>query len=184
MTFSRKIVIVGNSTVGKTAILKRILKSSFTHEYSPTIFDQYKKELNTNCGVVNVEIWDTAGQEKYDKLRPLSFDKANLIILAFNIADKFSFASIHRRWYPEAKHNCPYVKFMLLGLKSDLRNELPNILVPEEEVVSLARRYGWNYLECSALTGENSDKVILVALKSIEDENWDDEYKDRKCVLQ
>lgn len=72
-------------------------------------------------------LWDTAGQEDYDRLRPLSYPDTHVILMCFSIDSPDSLENIPEKWTPEVRHFCPNVPIILVGNKKDLRND-PNII--------------------------------------------------------
>uniref|UniRef100_A0A4W3GUG3 Uncharacterized protein n=1 Tax=Callorhinchus milii TaxID=7868 RepID=A0A4W3GUG3_CALMI len=72
---------------------------------------------------VELALWDTAGQEDYDRLRPLSYPDTDVILMCFSIDNPDSLENIPEKWTPEVKHFCPNVPIILVGNKKDLRND-------------------------------------------------------------
>ena len=119
------------------------------------------------CAAVQVELalWDTAGQEDYDRLRPLSYPDTDVILLCFSVSSPDSLENIPERWVPEVKHFCPTVPVLLVGLKKDLRQceeevrrlqETKQRPVTREEGQLMMERIGAvGYYECSSKTKVN-----------------------------
>src|SRR5271170_4635684 len=72
---------------------------------------------------INLGLWDTAGQEDYDRLRPLSYPQTDVFLVCFSIISPYSFDNVKSKWYPEILHHAPGVPLILVGTKSDLRND-------------------------------------------------------------
>ena len=81
--------------------------------------------VNLTAGDQTIELglWDTAGQEEYDRLRPLSYANANVFLVCFSVVNPVSFENVTTKWYPEVIHFCPDVPQILVGTKLDLRND-------------------------------------------------------------
>merc|ERR1719273_2158735 len=107
----KKLVIVGDGACGKTCLLIVFSRDEFPKEYVPTVFENYVTDIEVDGVKVELEMWDTAGQEDYDRLRPLSYPDTHVILLCFAIDSPDSLENIPDRWTPELKHFCPKVVF-------------------------------------------------------------------------
>lgn len=179
----KKLVIVGDGGCGKTSLLMVYTRKEFPEEYVPTVFDNYTKEVQLDKRMVNLALWDTAGQEDYDRLRPLSYPDTNVVVLCYAIDEPASLKSIGDKWAPEVSHFCgPNIAKILVALKTDLRTmqadeeseeERPS-LVTEEQGQEMARRIGaYRYIECSAKYGQNVEMVFNEAIRGI----WEGEKR-------
>ncbi|ODV88709.1 hypothetical protein CANCADRAFT_18075, partial [Tortispora caseinolytica NRRL Y-17796] len=116
-----KIVVVGDGGCGKTSLLIVYTKGEYPGEYVPTIFETYNKVIEINQRQVELTLWDTAGQEEYDRLRPLSYPETDVFLVCFSIDNRETLEDAFEKWIPECKHFCPFSRIYLIGLKSDLR---------------------------------------------------------------
>jgi len=178
-----KLVVIGDGAVGKTCLLISYANNRFPEEYVPTVFDNYVVNLTAGETHIELGLWDTAGQEEYDRLRPLSYANANVFLVCFSLVNPISYENVTTKWYPEVVHFCPDVPQILVGTKVDLRKEEPTAAdaISPEKGNELARKIkAVRYLECSAKTGDNLKDVFDAAVKA---------YllapkKKKKCLLQ
>tara|TARA_R110002050_G_scaffold116406_1_gene232834 strand:- start:366 stop:899 length:534 start_codon:yes stop_codon:yes gene_type:complete len=129
---------------GKTCLLITFATGEFPVEYVPTVFENYSAKMKINDKSVFLHLWDTAGQEDYDRLRPLSYPDSDIVLLCFSTTSKNSYDSVLEKWNPEIKHYLPNTPIILVGTKVDLRDskqEDPNAekteYVTKEEVCQL-----------------------------------------------
>ncbi|GAB5357168.1 hypothetical protein AAMO2058_000350800 [Amorphochlora amoebiformis] len=169
-----KIVTVGDGAVGKTCLLISYTTNSFPGEYIPTVFDNYACNVLVDGKCAKIGLWDTAGQEDYDRLRPLSYPGTDAFIVCFSITSKSSFANIKSRWYPEIKHHCPESPMVLVGTKADIREDKGTIakiqakggdIITVHEGQTLADELGCKYVECSSLTQDGLKTVFDTAIR-------------------
>lgn len=121
-------------------------------------------------------MWDTAGQEDYDRLRPLSYPDTDVILMCFSIDTPDSLENIPEKWTPEVKHFCPNVPIILVGNKKDLRNDEATkheLMRLKQEPVSTERGRemadkinAFAYLECSAKTKDGVREVFEMATRA------------------
>jgi len=154
-----KLVCVGDGAVGKTSLLIRYTSNSFPSEYVPSVFDNYTAAVNHNGKLVNLGLWDTAGQEDYDRLRPLSYPGTDCFLVCCSSSNPTSLKNIETRWIPEVRHHMPGSKVVIVCTKTDLRGS--SGAVSTADVMALAARVKADgYVECSALTGDGVKNVF------------------------
>ena len=93
-----KLFVLGDGAVGKTCLLIRYANGKFPEEYIPTIFDNYAKNVMLDGKLLNVGLWDTAGKEDYDRLRPLSYPETDVFLLVYSTISRESFENINIIW--------------------------------------------------------------------------------------
>lgn len=129
-------------------------------------------------------LFDTAGQEDYDRLRPLSYPQTDVFLICFSIASPASFENVREKWFHEISHHCPGAPCLIVGTQVDLRDDPKQVermmasqrggraagLITQEQGERLARELGGRkYVECSALTQKGLknvfDEAIVAALE-------------------
>lgn len=172
----KKLVIVGDGACGKTCLLIVFSKDQFPEVYVPTVFENYVADIEVDGRQVELALWDTAGQEDYDRLRPLSYPDTDVILMCFSIDSPDSLENIPEKWTPEVKHFCPNVPIILVGNKKDLRNDsntihelakMKQVPVSIEEGKQMAEKIqAYSYLECSAKTKDGVRDVFESATRA------------------
>nr|CAH0108776.1 unnamed protein product [Daphnia galeata] len=162
-----KITVVGDGTVGKTCVLIVYTKNVFPVQYVPTVFDNFSDTIEVDGQSYNVSLWDTAGQEDYERLRILSYPNTDVFLLCYAVNNRTSFNNVTSKWIPELKHHCPNAPIVLVGAKVDIRKEGSSNedCVSYAEGVKLSKKVG-PFLECSAKTGENLRLVFQEAVRA------------------
>jgi len=158
-----KIVAVGDGAVGKTCLLVTFSKNEFPDVYVPTVFENYVREFTVDSVQYELGLWDTAGQEDYDRLRPLSYTDANIVIICFSIDNSLSYNNVKDKWVPEVHHYCRNVPIILVGTKVDLRDDTSHAgkLIGPDNGQRLAYEVAaTKYVEVSAKTRQNVNYVM------------------------
>jgi len=164
-----KCVVVGDGAIGKTCLSISFTTNAFPGEYIPTVFDNYSTQLLVNGNAINLGLWDTAGQDDYDRLRPLAYPQTDVFLVCFSLISKSSFENIQSKWIPEIQHHCPNAPFIIVGTKSDLKdsNEFKKQIISKREIDTLINRINpICYKECSALTQEGLLDVFNEVVKT------------------
>jgi len=168
----RKLVIVGDGACGKTSLLCSFALGEFPKEYQPTIFENYVAEIRLDGKPVQLALWDTAGQEEYERLRPMSYSKSHVILIAFAIDTPDSLDNVSVKWVEEVRSICgSQIPIILVGCKSDLRpppsHPSASEFVTREQAERVAQAIGARaYKECSALKIEGVDDVFEAATRA------------------
>jgi Ras family protein A len=188
--YRKKLVIVGDGACGKTCLLIVFSKGTFPEVYVPTVFENYVADVEVDGKHVELALWDTAGQEDYDRLRPLSYPDSHVVLICFAVDSPDSLDNVMEKWYSEVNHFCPTVPTVLVGCKSDLRddervveelrktNQKP--VSPKEGGDVKDKIFAREYLECSAKTGFGVREVFETATRLALETR---QSRKRKCLI-
>jgi Ras-related protein Rab-11A len=171
--FKLKIVVVGDSGVGKTNLIKRFISNEFSENFKATIGVEFmSKTYRINKHLFKVEIWDTAGQERYKSITAVYYKGAKGALVVYDTTDKSTFDNIDK-WMLEIKDKTSKdIKLMIIGNKIDLKDERE---VKNEEAMKKAESLSIPLMEASALDATNVKEAFCDLLKEI--------YKDMKDNL-
>lgn len=173
-TYTGKVVLVGDGSCGKTCLLEVFKRNEFPEEYIPTVVDNFVKDVDIDdTKKVTLTLWDTAGQEAYDSVRPMSYTGTDLVLLCYTIENQDMLPNITEKWMPEILNYCPNAAVFLIGLKKDIRESI-DPLIDQEKLVPFAMGEKITkendiaeFYECSAKTGENVKEIFTNAAKFI-----------------
>lgn len=170
-------------------MLSTYTTNTFPGDYAPTVFENFSASItlpannvsNSEDGddkvVVDLSLWDTAGQEDYDRIRPLTYEGTSVFLICYSILNKRSLQNVKDKWLPEVqRHTHPAIPVILVGCKADLR-EHPEAttLTEERNAASISREEGervakeigaLGFFECSALKRIGLKEVFEEAAKS------------------
>ena len=178
--YSFKVLIVGDAGVGKTQIVSRYEKDVFGEGYEPTVSVDYSyKLIKHKTKNIQLQVWDTAGQDSYRSIIKDYYKNSHLIAFVYDITSKDSFTGIPK-WVDEVKKQTDKnTKFLLVGNKYDLAEERRT--VTEEEAKQYAENNGMKFFEVSAKTGDGINDmfnyIISELLKEKEPGLFDNQYK-------
>uniref|UniRef100_A0ACD5WIF9 Uncharacterized protein n=1 Tax=Avena sativa TaxID=4498 RepID=A0ACD5WIF9_AVESA len=160
-----KIVLIGDSGVGKSNILSRFTRNEFCLESKSTIGVEFAtRTLQIEGKTVKAQIWDTAGQERYRAITSAYYRGAVGALLVFDITKRQTFDNVER-WLRELRgHADTNIVVMMVGNKSDL-NHLRS--VPEEDSQAFSEKEGLSFLETSAMEAVNVEKAFHTVLSEI-----------------
>ncbi|XP_078075730.1 EF-hand calcium-binding domain-containing protein 4B [Mustelus asterias] len=165
-----KIIFIGNSSVGKSSVLKRFCGNTFCPGMCATVgIDYHVKTIDVDNCHIALQLWDTAGQERFRSVTKQFFRKADGVVLIYDITAAITFYAV-RQWLQNVQEGAgPEVLILLLANKTDLQNERQ---VTSEEGQRLAKECNLIFYECSAFSGVNiTESMIHLArlLKEVED---------------
>ena len=160
-----KVLIIGNSSVGKSNILLRYTDNIFNDSFLPTIGVDFKiKNITVNNQRIKLNIWDTAGQERFKTITSTYYKGSHGIVLVYDITDRESFNNINN-WVSEVKKNAgSNVVMLLVGNKCDLESDR---VVTTKEGQDFANMLGISFLETSAKADLNVRETFNVLAKQV-----------------
>ena len=160
-----KILIVGDSSVGKTNFMTRFIENKFSEGYMTTSgIDLQTTDIQIKNKKIRIQLWDTAGQEKYKSITKNLFLKVMAAIIIYDITSEKSYINC-RMWVQMIKEECgSHMKIIIVGNKSDLNDQRK---IDEEEVMNYAKEQNTQYIETSCKTGENIRKAVSILCEKI-----------------
>jgi cell division control protein 42 len=173
---SIKCVVIGDAAVGKTCMLISYTRNDFPAAYVPTVFDIIGTSVRIDNREYVLNLFDTAGEEAFDRLRPMSYADADVFLVCYSIVEHASFENIRNVWIPDIRRHRPHTPFIIVGTKIDLRDNLIEINrlsrqgkgrrpLSADAGHALAKEFGAvRYLECSALTQQGLKAVFDAAI--------------------
>uniref|UniRef100_A0A1I7YBI7 Rho-related GTP-binding protein RhoU n=1 Tax=Steinernema glaseri TaxID=37863 RepID=A0A1I7YBI7_9BILA len=181
MKKSLKLVVVGDGACGKTSLILAQSGGPFSEDYTPTAFDDYAIEALINGKTKILTVCDTAGEDDFSSLRPLSYPDTDVFILCYSVERPESIRRLRDKWIPEIKQFCPHTPMLIVGNKKDIRDEVERrhrhnrseqaaplpTLVDLQEAAECAQEFStFNLIECSAKTREGVRKVFETAISA------------------
>ena len=169
MNYDKKcqLLVVGNSAVGKSSILRRFTQDKFNPNYFATVgIDFFTKDVILDDKVIHIKIWDTAGQERYKSLTQGFFRNAQGIIIVYDITNETSFDDL-KYWIESIENNInlqnKIIPAIIIGNKIDiLEREVDNI-----SAENFAKEIKYKYFEVSAKSGKGVDEAIKYLIKKV-----------------
>jgi small GTP-binding protein len=168
-----KLILIGDSNVGKTTILLNYIQNDFNEFMNPTLgLENRVKIVDIQGFKAKVQIWDTAGQEKFNALTQQFFRNTDGILLIFDLTDKNSFNNI-KKWLNDVKANSDHsIKKILIGNKSDMKDQ---ICVTKNMIDNFCNEKELKYMEVSAKNNENVSNAFETLINEIIGNRTNDE---------
>lgn len=191
-------IVVGDGAAGKTCLLMTNYNNSFPEDYNPHIFDDHSVKINVEGHSIYLSIIDT---QEYDRfLRYFSYPKVDVVIICFSLVYKYSFEKVHNFWFRELRKYCPNTPVLLVGTKSDLRDDFKTNedrykslgmkpISREEGEEMKTRIRASNYIECSSKKQINVKEVFYEAAKiglhhkNITERSYERTEENSCCIL-
>ncbi|CAI8508421.1 hypothetical protein ACO0OL_000645 [Hanseniaspora opuntiae] len=166
----RKILLIGDSGVGKSSLLVRFVDENFSPSFITTIGIDFKiKVIDINGKRIKLQLWDTAGQERFRTITTSYYRGADGVVLVYDVLDEKTLFDARDVWYNTIMENAlPDCQLMLVGNKAD-DSEDDKRQVSYEDGESLAKSLGMNFMEASAKDNKNVDEVFFTLVKMIEE---------------
>ena len=159
----QKIIFTGDSGVGKTSIINSIMGQKFSEEYEPSIgVDFFSKTVRYKGRLMKLQIWDSAGQEKFRSLIPNYIRGSSLVFLIFDITKKESFEHLNE-WITFIT-NIEKTNIVIVGNKIDLKG---NRVITKEEAEKYCKEKNYDYFEVSAKEGTNINNLLYTSIASL-----------------
>ena len=180
--FPLKVIVIGDSCVGKTNFIFRFVENRFSLNYVSTVGFDYRSKIITlpkSKKKVKLQIWDTAGQERYNAVNKNLFQKVQGVIIMYDITNRASFENINK-WLYLLSQNVSDKAKILVGSKLDLSEE--KRIVTEEEGQNLADKNNMPFYETSSKTGENVEKIFFTLAQNIYENLSNENINDNASV--
>ena len=173
-----KIIFVGDACTGKTSIINRIIDNPFNDTYEVSIgIDFMSKNIRFRGQNIKIQIWDSAGQEKYKGLIPSYVRNSSIIFIVYDVSNRSSFENV-LNWISFVK-NIEKTSMILCGNKIDLKRE-----VETNEGEEIAKKEGLIFFECSAKTNENISKMFFSSLALLPSFGIDNELERENLIKE
>ena len=167
-----KILLIGDTSVGKTALILKYIDKEFSDNHISTIGLEYKDKLiKINEKKIKLQIWDTSGQERYRSITKSFYRNANALLFVFDVTNENSFNHI-KDWLIETENSGKDFKKILVGNKIDLKDKR---IVDKERMDNFAKKKNMKCFETSAKEGKNVDLIFKEITKLILNDKTDEE---------
>ncbi len=179
---SIKITLIGNSGVGKTSIINQYIEQTFDEANAATIGANYsEKTITKNNKEYELNIWDTAGQEKFHSVGKHFYKDAYIVCLVYDITSQDSLEQLEKIWYPDIKkYGEKYTILAVVGNKSDLYEN--DYLADENHAKEFAQSINAIFMLTSAKTGDGIEKLFDTLVDKFLSSDFNSKYKEMKQI--
>ena len=164
-----KCVLVGDSAVGKTALLVRFTSETFPETYRPTVYENTGVDVFMDGVPISLGLWDTAGNDNFKQIRPRSYQQADVVLICYSVANPNSLASVQHKWIAEVRENLPKVPVLVVATQTDLREmgvHRGSCITAAEGRRVAQEVHAKGYLECSSLSNRGVQQVFEYAVRT------------------
>ncbi|KAH0798000.1 Ras-like GTP-binding protein Rho1 [Histomonas meleagridis] len=167
-----KCVVIGDKDIGKTELAYVYKNHELNHDYNKrkvTIVENYQIETNFNKHDIKINVCDTSGQEEYDRLRPISYSGADVLIVCFSLFSPESFRNVDEMWLKDIREYCKGVPYILAGLKNDLIDNISSEeIITRQQGEAMKEKIGaYGYIECSVDKYTSVNEVFELAIRAV-----------------
>ncbi len=170
-----KILIIGDSRVGKTSLLLKYVEKLFPEEHISTIGVEYKeKNIIKDDFNIKLQIWDTAGQERFRSITKNIYKNTNCVLFVYDITNMESFKNV-KHWIKDTENIDKDIKGIIIGNKTDLENER---VISKKDLDEIGNKYKMAVLETSAKNGKNVNECFELLVDELFKDKSKEEIKE------
>ncbi|ORX59131.1 P-loop containing nucleoside triphosphate hydrolase protein [Piromyces finnis] len=179
-----KIVIIGDSQVGKDLLIFNYTTNKGIKDYKQTSYDNYEVTINISNHPCKLELTSVLASAEYERFRPLSYANTDVFLMCYNVNDEETMNSVRNKWYPEIHKFCPGTPYILVGTQKDRIKDEKKLEEIDKAGKKLAKEIkAVNFISCSADTGEGIKDVFNKAIIAALDPGTDAPDNDN-CIIQ
>jgi len=172
-----KCLLIGDSGSGKSSLVVTYLTKQFIGDDVCRAYDNASTNIIIDGKHFKLRLSDTSGQEDYPNLRALSYPQTQIFLCLFSVVDPSSLKSIKQKYLPEVRKQCPKASIILLGTKTDLRDDPEMKSISFQEGKEIAKELGVEYMECSSRHQIGVSEIFTEAVRIVMN-------KDKKDIVQ
>ena len=169
-----KILIIGDSRVGKTSLLLKYVDKSFPEEHISTIGVEYKEKVESRDGFnIRLQIWDTAGEERFRSITKSIYKNTHGVLFVYDITQKETFANV-KHWIKDTENIDKEIKGIIVGNKIDL----PDKVITKTDLDEIGEKYKMPVIEVSAKEGTNVNECFDLLINELFKNKTNDQIKE------
>lgn len=172
--------MIGSGQAGKTSILLRLIDDTFHKDCEPTIFENKMVTVIVEQLPISLHIWDTAGQEDFNCIIPLTYESTEIAIICYSVDDRYAYDAVLDKWEKEVKYYSEKVEIVLVATKIDMY-QTDTEIIPMEEGEKLAKQVNAiEFFQCSAKDSIGISEIFNFVAKHVHNKKVVQELKGKK----